>query len=451
MPRPRIVLALSVAVSATALALPVAATVLPSAAAAPARAVPRVVVADIDTGVNPYHEAYYAGGGPYQGRKGPSSVTPAVLKEFGIGRSQILKVTRTGDFRADRAADAAMWDRVKTGVPYWFEGTNVIGISFEARSKTQTPILADPGDTHGVGTTSAVLNANPDAVVVLVETFGAASEKWAFNHPAVDIVTTSYGFPGSPPGMDHLASSYTGTVQKGKLHFGAADNSPAGSPPDGTSGPWWSIGVAGFHEDTSGGKETLSGNFVDIVADFTQTLPYCVDCEQGTRSASGTSFATPRSAGTASLVLLEARRKLGHLGGPVVRAGGASLMAAGKGRQITPWQVRRALEEGSAYPKASDYKSGDAILEDTGAQPIVDQAPYVQTGWGVLSTAARYGAVAESLAHLGIRGKTTRTKSAAACDYMAEQHRVRFEYWNRAIIGSESFGTTADPYVACGD
>lgn len=446
MPAPRLVLAAAAAL----LALPVAVATLPTASAAPP-AVPRVVVADIDTGVNPYHEAYYAGGGPYKGRKGPSSVTPAVLKEFGIGPSQVLKVTRTGNFADDRARDKAMWDKVQPGKPYWFAGTNVIGISFEPRTATSTPILADPGDTHGVGTTSAVLNANPDAVVVLVESFGEASEEWAFNHPAVDIVTTSYGFPGSPPGMGHLASSYTGTVLKGKLHFGAADNSPAGSPPDGTSGPWWTIGVAGFHEDTSGGRETLSGNFVDVVADFTQTLPYCVTCETGTRSVSGTSFATPRSAGTASLVLLEARRKAGHRGGPLVRPDGASLMVSGKGRQITPWQVRRALEEGAAYPSMGGYDAMSALLDDTGAMPVADAAPYVQIGWGVLSTRTEYAAVAESLAHLGVRGKPTRTKSDAACDYMTAQHDARVAYWDTVIPSSESFLTGFDPYVACRD
>lgn len=446
--RPRVLVALTAAASAAAVALPVAATVLPGAAAAPAKSPARVVVADIDSGVNPYHEAYYAGGGPYAGRKGPSSVTPALLKELGIGPSQVLALTRTGSFKDDFAADAAQWAKVKRGVPYWFKGTNLVGISFDT---TGVPILSDAGDEHGIGTSSAVLNANPDAVVVMVEGISDKSETWAFTHPAVDMVTTSYGIPGSPPVPGHLAASYTGTVKKGKLHFGAADNSPAGSPPDGTSGPWWTIGVAGFHEDTSGGRETLSGNFVDVVADFTQTLPYCVACEKGTRSVSGTSFSTPRTAGTASLVLLEARRKAGHVGGPLVRPGLGSLMVAGKGRQLTPWQLRRAFEEAAAYPSTSDYKPADSVLEDTGAQPVAEQAPYVQTGWGVFSTRTQYRVVDEALAQLQVRGKVTRVKDDETCTYMTSQHDSRFAYWNRTNVGSESFMTSEDPYVACRD
>jgi hypothetical protein len=97
------------------LAVPLVLGTLPSAAAAPAAAkvspgqakkatatspsaaAPRVVVADVDSGVNPYHEAFYA--------HGPSEVTPDVLAEFGIGADGVVELTRTGDFAADFAAD----------------------------------------------------------------------------------------------------------------------------------------------------------------------------------------------------------------------------------------------------------------------------------------------------------------------------------------------------------
>lgn len=438
--------------AALLLALPVAAGVLPGASAAPPEGkgkpakkgtapvtstAARVVVADVDSGVNPYHEAYYA--------NGPSEVTPAVLAEFpGI---RTVKLTRTGDLKADFAADQAFWDSVENGRPYWFEGTNLIGISFDTSG---VPIFSDKGDEHGTGTSSAVLDANPEAIVVMVEGTGNAdAETWAFTHPAVDVVTTSYGIPGSPPVPFHLENSYEGTVKRGKLHFGASDNSPALSPPDGTSGPWWSIAVAGFHEDTSGGRETLSGNVVDVVSDFTQELPYCSDCESGRRSVSGTSFATPRSAGTASKVLLAARRAVGHVGGPVVREGTGSLTVSGKGVQLTPFQLRRAFEEAASYPGIADYDPVEAVL-DFGATPVVDAAPYVQTGWGVFSPAAEYGVVDEALAQLGIRGSARPAKGLDACAFNTAQHEARHAYWDNVAIGSESFLTTdQDPFVHC--
>jgi hypothetical protein len=391
-------------------------------------------VADVDSGVNPYHEAYYA--------NGPSEVTPDVLAEFGIGSDAVVELTRTGDFAKDFAADQAFWDSVQPGKPYWFKGTNLIGLSFD---RSGTLIFSDPGDEHGTGTSAAVLAANPEAIVVLVEGTGNAdAEKWAFTHPAVDIVTTSYGFPGSPPVPFHLENSYEGAVKLGKLHYGASDNSPALSPPDGTSGPWWSIGVAGFHEDTSGGRETTSGNVVDVVSDFTQTLPYCSDCESGTKSVSGTSFATPRSAGTASAVLLEARRAAGHVGGPVVREGTGSLAVSGNGLELTPFQLRRAFEEAAYYPGLADYKTPGSDL------PVLDAAPYVQTGWGVFSPDAKYGVIDEAAAQLGLRGEARAAKSAQACDFMTAQHELRHVYWDNVAIGSESFFTTdEDPFVHC--
>ena len=448
--------------AAALLALPIAMGVLPSAVAAPPPDKPckpakrcepatepttdpeptpvasRVVVADIDTGINPYHDLYYA--------HGPSEVTPDVLAEFpGI---TTIRLTHTGDFAADFAADKAVWESIELGKPYWFEGTNVIGISFD--DATPTKIFADSGDEHGVGTSAAVLNANPEAIVLFVEGSGVDGESYAFTHPAVDIVTTSYGWPGSPPVPFHLEKSYEGTVKLGKLHFGAADNSPALSPPDGTSGPWWSIGVAGFHEDTSGGRELLSGNLVDIVSDFTQDLPYCSDCETGTETVSGTSFATPRSAGTASKILLEARRKAGHVGGPVVREGLDSLAVAGT-LNLTPWQLRRAFEQAAAYPALADYDPESAVFDDLGTSaPVAEDAPWAQTGWGVFSPDEKYGVIGEALARLGVTGTPTREKSAEACAFNNAGIDARHLYWDNVAIGSESWLTTdGDPYIYC--
>ena len=438
--------------AALLLALPVAAGVLPAASAAPpegkgkpdgktkpaatAEVAPRVVVADVDSGINPYHGFFHSG---------PSSVTQDVLDEFGIGPSQIISLTRTGDFAKDFKADKAEWDAVQRGVPYWFEGTNIIGISFDPNGK---PILPDDsGDSHGTGTAAAVLNANPEAIVVMAEGTGNAdAETFAFTHPAVDIVTTSYGFPGSPPIPFHLENSYDGTVKRGKMHFGASDNSPALSPPDGTSGPWWTVAVAGFHEDTTGGRETLSGNVIDFVSDFTQNLPYCHDCESGTKNVSGTSFATPRSAGTASKVLLDARRAAGHVGGPVVVADSTdSLIVQGKGLSLTPWQLRRALEEAAVYPGLADYKG-----LGTRHAPVLDQAPYVQTGWGILSPDAKYGVVDQALAQLSLRDGARKPKGGAACEFNNAQHDARHVYWDNVAVGSQSFFTSDDdPFVHC--
>ena len=398
----------------------------------------RVVVADIDTGVNPYHQFFNTGAS--------SSVTPAVLAEFGIGESNIIRLTRTGNFAADYAADQAQWAQVKVGEPYWFEGTNIIGISFEPGSRIILPDNED--DTHGVGTAASVLGANPEAVVVFVEGMANADgEQWAFNHPAVDIVTTSYGIPGSVPLPFHVNNSYVGVVEKGKQHFGASDNSPALSPTDGTSGPWWSIGIAGFEEGTGEGRQVLSGNLVDFVADFTQDLPYCAECESGTQSVGGTSFATPRSAGTFSKILLEARRAAGHTGGIVTQGVPAPLMVDGS-LKLTNWQMRRALEEGAYYPTTADWDPIEGAF-DFLSVPVNDVAPWAQVSWGVITPDAEHQVVSQTLSHLGIGSAPTRTKSADTCAAMTANIDARYAYWDNVAFGSESWMGSAAPYVYC--
>lgn len=415
------------------LAAPVALAVLPSALAAPSTGArkaatpavaPRVVVADIDSGINPYHVRFRG-----------TNVTQAVLDEFGIGESQIVDLTRSGSVANAVKADFA---GVERGKPYWFRGTNVIGISFDTAG---TPIMGDAGDEHGTGTASSVLDANPEAVVVMVEGAGDAdAEDWAFTHPAVDVVTTSYGLPGSPPVGLHLAGSYEGVVKNGKMHFGASDNSPALSPFDGTSGPWWSIAIAGFHEGSGEGRETLSGNVVDFLSDFTQTIPYCVDCRTGTREVSGTSFATPRSAGTASKVILQARKAAGHTGGITA---GALVPAGATSKAVTTWTVRRALEEAASIPPMSGYKAQTAVLGDGASLPVLEDAAFVQAGWGLLNPKVVPAALEQ------LKGAAA-VKDAATCDYNLAQFDARVAYWDSpAAAFSESAGGS-EAYVRCG-
>ena len=429
---------------------------------------PRVVVADIDSGINVYHSFFYAGGEGYK-TAAPSSVTPEVLAAFGIDAAHQIELTRTGNFAADYTADLSrVWANIRHGEPYWFKGTNVIAVSFVPGTR---PILPDDADdTHGFGTASAVVRANPETVILFVEGISDESERYAFTHPEVDVITTSYGLPGSLPAstvvygneFDHLNQSFYGVVNMGKLHFGAADNSPALSPPDGTSGPWWSIGIAGFQEATEGttpadpgsnGKQLVSGTLPDFVADFTQVLPYCADCESGGfSSVSGTSFATPRSAGTASKLILEARRALGHVGGMNYRSDtGAAVMAYGSGRSVTNWQVRRALEQAAYFPRVTEYTPTTTGTYNLTALPVLDPVPWATVGWGVITTTPSRDVVGQALAALGIRGTFTRTKGSDACAFMSAQIQARHLFWDN-WINSQSNGFSAtgqDPYRYC--
>lgn len=284
-------------------------------------------------------------------------------------------------------------------------------------------------------------------------------------HPAVDFISTSYGYPGSLPIPEHIAKSFTGTYSYGKLHFGACDNSPATAPQDGTCGPWWSIGIAGYEEadfnyltgapqESSGGRQLMSGTFPDFIADYTQVLPYCRDCEDGYNEfTAGTSFATPRSAGTASKILLAARRKTGQLGGIQRPAAATPLMVHSAGVSISNWQLRRALEQAAWIPGIDSYDPVNGAFDQV-AVPIPPLAPWTVAGWGVLSP-ERGEVVEQTLSLLGLRerpaGEVARTKSAEHCLFQTALIDARKTYWDNIALLSETYlnAPSPDPYLYC--
>jgi PKD repeat protein len=413
---------------------------------------PRVVVGIIDSAINPYHEFFYQGN--------PDSVTPELLAELGVKPENHLKLTRTGNIAADIAADKAIWDRIQRGELYWFVGTNVIAASLAG---PDLPLLVPTTakSPHGVGTSSAVLKANPEAVILFVETEGAlandASHDLVFLNPAVDIISTSYGIGAAgvfPPELWAFRNSYTAVVEMGKLHFSSGGNAPGFTPGRAGAGPWWSIGVSGFEEDSSNGRTTVSGNFPDFVSDFTQDLARCMDCESGLAPYSGTSFSTPRSAGIASRVLLESRRKLGHLGG--IRAfQGKPVMAIRDELPVSNWLLRRALEQAAHVPDLSNYDPVEGAF-DLGAQPINPAAPWLQVAWGDLSALPTKGVVEAALTHLDLAFRP-RTKDAGFCEFQTAIIRERKIYWDEVAaqfpavgLGDQPPGAPEeDPFIYC--
>ena len=447
MPSPRL---LAAALGVTALAAVAAAPMLPAPASSVATDAttaalgttstdapePRVVVAPVDSGINPYHEFFAVE---------ESAVTQDVLDEFGITEDRIIDL---GDsYLADLAAGE--YDDIVAREAYWFRGTNIIAQADADHPGRPAPdgprpfLPDDSGDTHGTGVAGSVVTGNPEAIIYFVE--GVSTyERDAFKHPAVDIVTTSYGFATAAPLP--LDGSYEGVVELGKLHAGATTNDPSLAPMDGTGGPWWVLGVAGFEEGTSEGKQVLSGTFPDVVGDFTQDLPYCDVCTSGTQSVGGTSFATPLTAGVASRVLLEARREAGHLGGITTNEDGVPVMVdRATGDDITTWDLRRAMELGAYVPTELDPT---AVAET--ALPVNPVLPAAQVGWGAVTPDPEHGVVEAALAYL--RDGTEAAKPAGTCEFMTQVMTFRFATWD-AYPTSPSFGQTnvdgSSPYVAC--
>lgn len=417
----------------------------PPAEPAPIKA--RVVVAVLDASLNPYHEFFYAGSPIYAG-SAPNSVTPDVLAELGVAAADQVTLTRSGDLAADVAADAALWNRIERGRPYWFKGTNLVAVSScEAPFKLLQP-QADK-NPHGTGTSAAVLKANPEAVMLFYEGCAmpdAPELEYVLAHPAVDLVSLSYN-DGQPTTVPH---AYRGVVELGKLMFQAAGNYPIPVPYQGGAGSWWTIGVSGLDEQARG--QTVSAALLpDFVADFTDALPFCMDCERGLLTVSGTSLSTPQAAGLASKVLLEARRRVGHVGGIRKASTEAPAMVVSGNRRILNWDLRRALEQAAFV----DYAPGDyqpptpvADLPPVNAIPVNPAAPWLQLAWGDLSTDPAKGVVDETLARLGF-GTPTREKPAGYCDFMAEQLRTRQAYGDARGQATGEVVPTPNPYRFC--
>lgn len=444
---------------------------------------PRVVVALADNAINPYHIYFngctdtaagracspiYPEGAP------PSSVTPEVLAEFGIDDDHVVRLTRTGNFAADYAADQAIWERIRTGPRgelYWFAGTNIIAASYSDFGlilATPPPSgAALPASVHGVGTTAAVLSGNPEAIMVFVQRDTDAAGfvidetarravSFMFNHPAIDIVSGSHATLGSPPHVGHMTDSFEGVYRNGKLHFNGCRNEPTVGWMSESCGPWWTIGISGFHEgqnyngtNPNNGRELSAALFPDFVADFAQILPYCTGCESGMNYfTAGNSFGTPLSAGLASKIVLQARRDLDHRGGIVRVPGQAPALARGRtpGGEpvaVSNWQLRRALEEAAWVPTVDDFDAGSPVTYTTSA-PVPPGAPWSVIGWGVLSPEPRNGVIQETLVQLGLAPGTPRVKDVGFCEFQTTMIHARRAYWDNNP-GSQTFNNVPDP------
>ncbi len=362
------------------------------------------VVAPIDTGINVYHNHFIM-----------NESFPSSLLE-GLNVTMICDISTEGTWQERYDADKEdCWDQITTSDIVWFRGTRIIGTSPD--DGTDIPILDDPQDGHGTAVTGAVLDANPDAVIFFVEGFSDAAVLAAANQPLVDIITTSFGPIGSVPVPGIEDATRVAVVENKKIHAGAADNSPSPAVQDSTAGPPWSIGKSGYAEEGDDQKETMSGSYPDIAADWTQILPNHDDID-GYHETSGTSFATPRTAGLLSKIILALRAEFGDYSSgadPTTRMG---LLVSGEGLNVTNDDLRDALNLSAWYPSSSTW---DPL---SGTMPISPVAPCTQVGWGVVNESN----VQPIIDHLrGGQQMDERPSDVVLC--METNQAIREAYW----------------------
>ena len=363
------------------------------------------VVAPVDTGINVYHDHFRT-----------NETYPEWLLD-GLGVTMTCDLTFSGTWQERYEADKeTCWDNINSTDIVYFPGTKIIGTTPD--DNTEIPILDDPSDGHGTAVTGAVLDANPDAIIFFVEGFSDAAVLAAANQPLVDIISTSFGPIGSIPVPGIEDATKIAVVQEKKIHTGAADNSPSPAVQDSTAGPPWSIGISGYAEEGDDQKETMSGSYPDIAADWTQVLPNHDDID-GYHETSGTSFATPRTAGLLSKVIQHLRTESGDFSSgadPNLRSG---YLVNGDDMNISQAQIRDALNLSAWYPS---FNTWDPL---SGTTPVSPVAPCTQIGWGVVNESN----VEPMINHLnGNLIQPERPYDVTLC--METNQEIRETYWN---------------------
>ncbi len=291
---------------------------------------PRVVVAVIDTGMQPYHHEFRAlvedpTAHPSTYVPGYPADTPALA----ISLNDSLG-GEDDNIQGFWEADADLWPTTKQGQLYWYPGTKIIGSIAFGKDL--------PGSGHGSMTSSRAAGntisiGGPEILLVHVTVplvFGdlttpdgdspeAQAVRWAADQPWIDIQTNSWGMPFmcvGPP-MDMMTGwmrSITYAAEN-QITFAAVHNGHRGagllgypSQCQDTAGPAGVYRIGAMDNDAL----TLWSNWYPEMAADGACNP-AIDEQSTTRiqnTGGGTSSATPFSAGGAAKILLEARRIL---------------------------------------------------------------------------------------------------------------------------------------------
>lgn len=290
-----------------------------------------VVVAVIDSGINPYHEYFRAAALANH----PSQWLPGFPAS---ARTLPLTLDATNVPEA-RGKDAPLWDQVEgstydpatdaMGVNlYTFPGTRIVGALSFGPPPAEGRIY--DGNGHGTGSAGLAAGANlrdaqGDVLIVAVQagsgTYGHAL-RWAARQPWIDVVSVSLGttanvpdLAGAPLDDSPFARGTREVAASGKALLIASGNglTNSGIPPDhcltytsAWAAPPWTTRI-GAAEPRSGNPTWWHCVPVEAVARTDVPSPVTGSLTVS-RTMTGTSAATPNAAGHLARLLLDARR-----------------------------------------------------------------------------------------------------------------------------------------------
>ncbi len=381
----------------------------------------KVIVGVPDTGINPYHEAFY--------RPGLTEHPSTYIEGYPADAEKLelsIETARQDGYDAALAADQDVWDSLDTNTLYWIPETSIVAalcLPEAQRGAVNSPgsstCILDDGTDHGTRTAGAVATANPDALIAFKQG-GSGLDPLVDRGVPMDVASVSWG----------NVVPFPRDIQNVPLYFTSAGNDPSPTVADPWAGHPRVIAVGGAYNErslaTSESSEPVAAKTPDIVSSYCLQLPHPTRADGTTRSC-GTSFAAPIAAGGLSKAILAAREASGYTG-----QAASGFLDPELGLEIS--DVRAALNATATYdPPPSDTNPS------TIGGPVVDQAPWVQWGWGFYN-----GEIAErTIEHL--LGQQTYEKPEAAHLWMETVYDARGVWGD----GSRSFAPSAAFTYTC--
>ncbi len=416
---------------------------------------PRVVVAIIDTGLQPYHHEFRQvreGEDPYAHPSTYLEGYPADAEDLPI----TLELESYPDPEEQSARDAHMehdeelWQNATRDTMYWLPGTKVVGF---------IGIGADlPGGGHGSMTsgrsTGNTISIPGDEVLLVniraplsleLDADGDSNEgratRWAADQPWIDIQSHSWGnFVQCGDVAYNQASGWSESFKYARdkqLVFVAAANGYGNSGTLGYPSHCQSnAGVAGVvtvSATDNQGYSRWSNWFPAIAADGCQNPAVKEDTlDENQNTGGGTSSATPYSAGGMAKVILEARRILRDPGvgihdGIVAEAHeGAVIPSTGPLADgiFTMDEAKQVLFHTAQSPPRADPSDGNACLANIPAQE--DDEPtvwYPFIGYGEINVHTVDHAIQVLL------GATPEPERPTEDDLYEQDQDARREFW----------------------
>ena len=399
-----------------------------------------VVIAVVDSNINPYHWDYLAAKMPQALNDDPNDDLPldqdpatwlpghpgaGAFKSYQPLNLSLDATNPKVDTAALAAKDAAEWGKINYSEGtdnaqvsmYWIPGTKIIGhVAFPGASigdplttqllgSSSGPVNTFATSSHGIGTSSVsagnIHGACPHCLIVYVHGTSEQANEWVAKQDWIDLQTNSWGLA-----LAYRDRIYAGSdteaqrkaVERGQQIFFSAGNGqenafivPNTTLQSSQEGPDWIVTV-GATDSVDGSSPSGHGKPADI-ASIGDSYPSAYGGDgtaTGEGDFSGTSNATPVIAGLYGEAL---------------------------------YRLRRALPGASRVQKEGVIATGSAACGSANAQcPLADGKLTVHELRAALFRAAEHSAKGWNIGGLGGITTIPGTGNIAELEYLAEGH-----------------------------